>query len=175
MSICKNCGQETTPNATFCGNCGSAMNNEPTPASSPEQNTQPTQALHHDAYTQQYPVAPAYPVYGYDKPVVPTGSKVKGYIGMGLSIEGFVMALFTLLYAFITLNVPYPARDGFAFVTMYLAFLQIAASIIGFCLSSSAKSSGFKSGAVTTGFVLGIVGMSIYLFSIFLAIIALAV
>lgn len=173
MSICKNCGQETTTNATFCGNCGTALNTEVPHTNMEEQSSQPVQPMQSATPTQPYPSAPVYPVYGYDKPPVSTGSKVKGYIGMGLSIEGFVIALFTLFYAFIALSAPYFTREAFAFVTIYIAVLQVAASIIGFCLSLSAKNNGFKSGAVTTGFVLGIIGMAIYLFSIFLAFIAL--
>ncbi len=125
----------------------------------------------------QQPVAeqPVYnqaPVYQQNTaPEVEGSAKVKGFIGMGLSIGGVVMATIGFIAMLSNFNI---IGVGFACGLVFGIF-GLPLSIVGMILSGKAIEAGFVGTPTKLGKIFGLVGTILSGVSIFLSFISLAV
>lgn len=169
MSFCPNCGNKIENAGKFCPNCGApiAPAVEAAPVETPVY-TQPAAPL----YTQ--PAAPVYtqPVYTAPvvaEPVVETGTKVKGFVGMGLAIGGLLFAVLGLFYTLIGM-----VEEGIGFVmAIVFSIFALPLSIIGRSLCGSSAAAGFTSGACSAGRKLGLAGMIVCFVMLFMGLLNL--
>ncbi len=161
MLICQKCGQTLMDGTRFCTNCGTAVEYV---------NQQVNQAQPTYTATAQ-PVPPAYNA----APTITPGTRVKGFVGMGLAIEGIFGAFIAFIYSIIALSTyDYNVSEGFAAITIFLCFIQLATSIAGFVLSNISRNSGFANAATMVGKILGLIAIILCGISFFFAIIALS-
>lgn len=137
MSFCTQCGNPVQENAKYCNCCGAPISVEP------------VQDL------QQEALVPSYVPAVSAKPVLSTKQKVLGFVGMGLSIFGLVMAAVGNLYTIIGMSL---AGAGFMFAMIYGAF-AIPPCIIGRIMCTNSVNNGNTSGCCTAGITTGLVGV----------------
>lgn len=160
MSFCPNCGSQVPSDNKFCSVCGSPVDTEKK-IETPINYTvaEPT----YTAYSQ-----PAYPTY--TEPVVAAPapvsakSKVKGFIGMGVSIEGFIVAILGVIYtlisiAFVAEPYMYEAFIGMFVMAAIFNIIGLVSCIIGRVLCRKSEQEGFTSKACSVGSKLGLVGI----------------
>ncbi len=160
MYICPNCKAEHEQLFAFCSVCGNKMDasnvviEEPAAQPIAEQPVAEPQAPIYQQPIEQ----PIYQQPMYQQPPVPHNIdgklKAKGFVGMGLSIGGVVMAAIGFLYTAITIAVPVA---GFMFGLIFSMF-ALPLSIVGMILSRKAIAGGFVSGATKVGKILGLIG-----------------
>jgi hypothetical protein len=98
---------------------------------------------------------------------IPKPSLVKKIIGMALSIEGFVMAIITVLYSFIfimaAIGTGEPEMGMVALVfTFIMAIIGLPGSIIGLVFSNKARNAGDTSAMSRIGKALGLAGIIVF-------------
>jgi hypothetical protein len=108
---------------------------------------------------------------------IPKPSLVKKIIGMALSIEGFVMAIITVLYSFIfimaAIGTGEPEMGMVALVfTFIMAIIGLPGSIIGLVFSNKARNAGDTSAMSRVGKGLGLAGIIVFAASFVIAILA---
>jgi hypothetical protein len=96
---------------------------------------------------------------------------------MALSIEGFVMAIITVLYSFIfimaAIGTGEPEMGMVALVfTFIMAIIGLPGSIIGLVFSSKARNAGDTSAMSRVGKGLGLAGIIVFAASFVIAILA---
>ena len=148
MYICKNCNHTSETQLNFCPICGNQMVLEET-------------ATAEAAATYQNPV-----VYTQPTPVNKP-SMVKKIVGMALSIEGFMFAVITAIYALIFLLAAATSGEtemGLAslVLTFFMAIFGLPGSIIGLGFSNSARNLGDTSAFSRVGKALGLAGIIIF-------------
>ncbi len=141
MSFCSNCGNPLDTTSKFCSNCGASI---------------------------------AAPVIVEPAPhirEVPVKAKVMGFIGMGLSIGGLIMAIIGLLYTFIFISIEPEA--GFVFSLIYGLF-SLPLSIVGGMLCKNSAGMGNRSAACSAGSKLGVAGIIVSGVMLFFGLISLS-
>ena len=176
MAFCPKCGFQLISEDNFCPNCGSVVENrqppvqeEPVPVT-PEQAEPEYTVSVTPVYAQ--PSAPVYPIpttpvytapdaQAYQaqtavpvvaEPTVSAKTKVLGFVGMGVAIEGLFMAVFGLLYTLAGMSME---GVGFVFALVWGAF-SLPSGIVGRFLCNKSQLAGFKSGACTAGIKVGL-------------------
>lgn len=145
MYICKKCNHTSENPINFCPICGSQMVLEEAPITpdyiytAPADNTVPVQ-----------------------KP-----SLAKKIVGMGLSIEGFTLAVLAAIYTFVFLIAAVasgePEMGIMSLVfTFWFALFGLPGSIIGLNFSNKARNLGDTSAFSRVGKALGLVGIIIF-------------
>ena len=150
----------------FCPRCGSKMTHNEYAA--PAETAAPVQPT----YTE--PVQPTYynPV-SYSPAPVNKPNLAKKIVGMSLSIEGFVMAMFTALFSLVAFD---ESSVEMAFgMTMYFSLFGMPGSIIGFIFSNAARNSGDTSSLSRVGRSLGLAGIIVMGISLFVTFFAMIV
>lgn len=113
-------------------------------------------------YTYSAPVQNTYsapaPQYKYAEAPVKKPNLAKKIVGMALSIEGFVMAIFLALYSLIFLAVDPAFGFGYAFG---FSIFSVPGSIIGLIFSNAAQNEGDTSALSRVGKGLGLAGLII--------------
>ncbi len=164
MYICKNCNHTSETQLNFCPICGNAMVLEETAeAQTPDTYQNPVVFQNNVVINQPEPT---------QKP-----SLVKKIVGMALSIEGFVMAIITLLYAFIFIMAAIGTGETemgmVALVfTFIMAIIGLPGSIIGLIFSNSARNAGDRSALSRIGKGLGLAGIIIFAATFVISILA---
>lgn len=150
MSFCVKCGYRIESDDKFCFACGAPVagrESEPAPVAAP------------------YPVVqPGLVPVMTEPPRLSVKTKVLGFVGMGLSIGGFVIAILGILYTMIFMEIP-PAGAVFAF---YLSVFSMPLSIVGRILSKKSIEGGNQSTVCTVGTRLGLAGIIISAVMLFL-------
>ena len=132
--FCKNCGKEIPDNATFCTYCGAQS------AAPQQQVQQPQQPVYQQPTYQQ----PVYQQPTYQQPVY----QQPGYAPVPYeSPEGKSAATAALVWGILS------------FVLCAVPILGFVFGIIAIKKANTAKRLGVKNGMVTTGLVLGIIGL----------------
>lgn len=151
MSFCSNCGNPLDTTSKFCSNCGAPIAQAP---------------------VAQAPVAA--PVIVESAPYireVPVKAKVTGFIGMGLSIGGLIMAIIGLLYTFMFISIEPEA--GFVFSIVFSLF-SLPLSIVGRVLCKNSAAMGNRSSACSAGSKLGVAGIIVSGVMLFFGLISLS-
>ncbi len=162
--ICQNCGATVNDGTMFCQNCGAQV-------SAPQQPVYQQPAYQQPAYQQ-----PAY------------GAKVK-VPGKGFGISALVLGIVGLVYSFIALaaantlselgnlanGLSYGAYSSsgmdsavvgeFISGILVWAVMSLLATVFGFV----SRKRGYVNGVSMSGLVMGIIGLAVYLISIFIA------
>lgn len=183
MSFCPYCGKPLNETDKFCQYCGAAV----AAAQPPVTPVTPAPVAPVTPVAPVAPVAPAAPeassvVYQTQKPVVVSGkAKAFGFVGMGLSIEGLIMAVLGLFYTFFGLLVDGAMGDmgaGIGFIYSFVfSFFALPSCIIGNIFSNKAIAMGNPSGVCTAGFRLGKAGIIVSIVTLvlgFFSLIAMA-
>lgn len=161
MLVCHKCGQTLADGTRFCTTCGEYVAG----TTQNEVQTQPTETIPTEVFnpnTASTVVQPTYDNLATQPPAphVSAGTKVKGFIGMGLSITAIIGAVIALLYSLIALSSSdYDLNYALGGFSIFFALLFLAFAIPGLILSSSARNAGFKSGATKAGKVLGLISV----------------
>lgn len=164
MYICKNCNHTSETMLNFCPICGNAMVLE-----------QPAEVQTPDTY--QNPVVFQNNVIVNQPEPAKKPNLAKKIIGMALSIEGFVMAIITVLYSFIfimaAIGTGEPEMGMVALVfTFIMAIIGLPGSIIGLVFSNKARNAGDTSAMSRVGKGLGLAGIIVFAASFVIAILA---
>ncbi len=156
MSFCSNCGNPLNQDNKFCPNCGNLIPPKSTPPT-------PAEPIYYEPSTPVY-VATA-------TPVVSTKAKVLGFVGMGLSIGGLVMAALGLLYTFIFMGF----GEGLSLIyALIFGFFSFPLSIVGGILSNNSMNMGNYSTPCSVGSKLCIVGIILSAVMLFFGFLSLA-
>ncbi len=149
MYTCKKCNFISEKAINFCPQCGTEM----------EQNEY--------VVTTEVSSAPVQPTYVSPVSYAPVKKPnlAKKIVGMALSIEGFVLAIITVLYSII-MSLAEPVA-GFI-MALYLSIFGFPGSIIGFIFSSAARNCGDNSAMSRVGKSLGLAGIIITGVTLFL-------
>lgn len=170
MNICPNCQKITDENIKFCSVCGTKMVTLNDNNSSVEEPEQPV-------YDPLYNAQPAYyEQYSYSTPSSVTVSepgKVKKIIGFILSIGGFVLSIFSVLYCLTTLGTGY-GLDAFIYGFSY-GIEGLALSIVGNVLSNKSIKEGNQTKMAKRGVTFSTIGIILSAFGILLAFVAVFV
>ncbi len=203
MYNCSKCDFKTETAINFCPQCGNAMVlmqpvaaptaplTQEIPAQPAEPvNTQPVQP----AYTQQaqptytQPAQPAYTQQAqptYTQPTEPayTGYTQQAYyqpvteqkVPLGLKITGMVLSIVGLMFAFFTFIGTVESFDyGDAFSGAFVLTLFFGAlPIVGLVMSNKCRNDGDTSAFSKVGKILGIVGIALFGFCLFLGLVSL--
>jgi len=153
MSYCSQCGNAIDNGAKFCSHCGAAVAAAAAPVYNevPEVNTLPVEpapvvaAPVATAPVATAPVATAPAVAA--EPVVSAGTKVLGFVGMGLSIFALAFASICVL---IVLGLVEETGAGFAFSLVY-SMLTVPPAIIGRILCGKSMAAGNTSAVCSVG------------------------
>ena len=152
MFYCSNCGNPLESSGKFCAKCGA-----PIPQNG--------------AYTaSEAPVVvePVPQVCG--TPVCSTKAKVLGFVGMGLSIGGIVMAVLGILYTCLSLATDEVLAFAFSFA---FGIFSLPLSIVGGILSDRSSFMGNRSAACSVGAKLRVAGIIVSAVMLFLGFISL--
>lgn len=168
MSFCTNCGNQLNKETKFCPSCGKAVETAVVSAEKP---------------VAEVAVLPAEVIVA--EPVAkrraPAKTKALGFVGMGIAIIGLYCALIacgeTFMYAAMLLDTVYNAGAGEAVFVMALIFtiMFLPICIVGLCLSSASKKTGFTIKAATLGEVFGVIGCVLICLLLFVGFISLAI
>lgn len=145
---CSNCGQPLDNGAAFCGNCGQAVQQAPTPAvspvSAPVNPAQPPAVIQNQAFVpeQQTPVV-AQPQI--QTPVSQTG--LPAYAVLQPEAAHTKKPSISLTLGIVSI------------IMSFLPIAGLAAGITAIVLSNKAKKITPKNGMATAGLVLGIIGI----------------
>lgn len=168
MTVCPQCGGSYDDRSKFCPFCG-AKNTLSTPEEH-ESFQQPEYSYKQPEYQQ--PATPDYsyqppeyqqpatPDYSYQQPVqhaelqVSGGTKVKGFIGMGLGIGALFMGVLTVILGFCSF-----ASLECAILAITYGIVTLALAIPAKILSAKSISGGFRSKAPSLGNVFGLIGI----------------
>lgn len=147
--FCPSCGSELSESAKFCANCGAqvAIDSSRTPS------TVQTDEASFDNGVQSASVAPSQDPSDYAK-----GSKKGAYY----AIFGIIYGVASILFFFLT----YATAIGRGWDIAYLVFSPIL-SIASIYYAAHAKRYDAAGGKQVVGFVLGIIGMSLFAFALF--------
>ena len=164
MLFCTNCGTQLNEETRFCPGCGKAVASEQTGAA-------PQSA-------QIYVPAPTPMVAPYPaEVVVPTKSKVMGFISMGLGIEGLVLAVFGIFYTLIVaaaFSGPYYYENPTAFIiALYFSLFTLPSCIVGLVLSGKSSSCGVTTTPASVGKKLSIAGIIVTGVMLFIGFVAM--
>lgn len=137
MNFCPNCGHAVDETMKCCQNCGEAVNQS----------------------------APVYPIPA--KPGLPVKVKVKGYVGMGISIDALVASIlgvyFTMVCFLASLGVYLGEGVGIGFISTIFGWLfgviTLPVSIVGRILCRNSLREGNTSKACSAGAKLGLAGI----------------
>ena len=145
--VCKNCGNNNSPDARFCAKCGADLN---------QQYAQQNQAFNQNqAYEQaqfnQAPQGQYMPPQGQYTPVAP--QQAPAGPGKGLAIPAMICGILSI-------------------VIFCLYYLSIPLGVVGIVLGGIAKSKGYRGGMATAGIVCGAVGAGLALLFVIIAIAA---
>lgn len=178
MKYCPNCGTGLDDAAAFCVSCGTPQGQpvqppvEPAaveqPIEAPAPEVVPTTAYVGEPQSPAYAPAPNYapnyaPVYPANyapAPTVPTGSKVLGFVGFGLSMLASILSLAAISAA------AEEAEAGFA-----LALFFVVTGVLGMIFCGNAIKAGFKNGLTVTGKICGLISTIMFGLASFISII----
>ena len=168
MSYCSKCGFPIEPSDQFCRGCGTPVAAEaPAAPVDYSYNQQPDYS-----YNQQPDYSYNQPAYSYNQQPQPSGgSKASGFIGMGLAITGFVLALFGFIYTIISLEVDEAMAFG---MSIGFGIFSLPLSIVGMKLSSNSRASGNTSAVCGVGKGLGLAGLILSCVMLFIGFVAFA-
>ena len=174
MAICTNCGANVEEGKNFCMACGTPVAQAQAPAQAPYQ--PPYQPPVQQPY--QPPVQPygQPPVQPYGQPPVQPYGQVPMYVkpkipGKGLGITALVLGIIGLVYGFYCLIASIEIANSYflssaademipgIIVFMVLGILATAFGGVGI-------SKGYKNGVSTSGLVMGIISVVLYVISI---------
>ena len=154
MSFCSNCGNPVQPDSKFCANCGAVVSE-----------------------VNMAPVAPAAPVVVEPapqvvcgEPVCPTNARVLGFVGMGLSIGGVVMAAIFLLYTIVFMGIDGETAFG---ASLIYGMISMPLSIVGGVLSDKGRNMGNRSAVCSVSSKLRIAGIIVTAVMLFVGLIGL--
>ena len=181
MAFCTKCGAQIPDDAIFCPSCGAQHAPEVPAYAPPAEDTYvlfpeaPKQEEAAPAYQPPVYTPPAYeppvqesayqpPVYTYQPPTyqppVPTaqpqlsaGTKVKGFIGMGLGIFGLFMSFLSLIIALDSID-----GSGFALTGMVYSF-GLGSGIAANILAGKSAEEGFRAAPTKLGRVFGLIAI----------------
>ena len=164
MYTCPKCNFNSESAMNFCPRCGSGMTH--TEYAAPAETAAPVQPTH---------TAPAQPTYynpvSYSPAPVNKPNLAKKIVGMALSIEGFVVAMFAALFSLVAFD---ESTVEMAFgMVMYFSLLGMPGSIIGLIFSNEARNSGDTSSFSHVGRSLGLAGIIVMAISLFVAFVAM--
>ena len=150
MSYCSKCGTPLDASSKFCPGCGTLVESAQTPDSSAWNSVPQTSYSSWDAMDP-------YSTPGVFVPPVVTGkAKALGFVGMALSIVGFILACIGLLATVATMEELKGVALG---MSIGYGIFALPMVIVGLALSKKSKNLGFTSAAPTAGVVLGIIGI----------------
>lgn len=150
MSFCVKCGYKLEADDQFCHACGASVARR-------TYEPQPSPAGYPTAPTGLVPVME-------EAPKISGKTKALGFVGMGLSIESFIVAIIGLLYTLIFVAIP-PASFIFS---LYLSVFSMPPAIVGRILSKKSIEGGNRSTVCTVGTRLGLAAIIISAVMVFI-------
>lgn len=134
---------------------------EPAPTYEPPVYTPPVYEQPQQAPVYEQP-SPTYqpPVYNYQPPVhtaqpeISAGTKVKGFIGMGLGIFGLVMSFLSLIIALAAIG-----ASDFGAAAMVYSLMGLGSGIAAKILSGKSAEEGFSGTPIKLGSIFGLIAI----------------
>ena len=170
MYVCFNCDYKTETQSKFCPHCGQPMaivqREKPVTTHMPERPAPVRPTYTPPTYTYVPPTY-YYPTPARPEPCeVPIGKKI---VGMVLAIVGMVMAFAGFFVTAMEMDYRYGEPFTYAFAYSILSF---PGSIVGLNLSNQNREDGDTSGFSMVGRVMGIIGIALMAFTMFLGFVA---